>query len=87
MSAVRLDGLVQKMIPAVSARLVTQPSLTLRNPTKCSPPGSSVNRIFQARILEWVATSYTRGSFPPRDQTPVSCVSCIGTQIPHHNAT
>ena len=37
--------------------LVTQSCLTLCNPTDCSPPGSSVHGIFQARILEWVAIS------------------------------
>ena len=37
--------------------------------------------IFQARILEWFAISYSRGSAPPRDQTCISCVSCIGRQI------
>ena len=37
---------------------------------ECSPPGSSVNGIFQARILECIVISYSRGSFPPRDQTP-----------------
>ena len=42
-----------------------------------SPPGShSVHGIFQARILEWVAISSSRGSSPPRDQTCISCVSC-----------
>jgi len=44
-----------------------------------SPPGSSVHGIFQTRILEWVAISYSRGS--SRDQTHDSCVSCIGRQI------
>ena len=39
----------------------------------CSPPGSSVHEIFQARILEWVAISFSRGSSQPRDQTQVSC--------------
>ena len=33
----------------------------------CSPPGSSVHGIFQARILEWVAIPFSRGSSPPRD--------------------
>ena len=33
----------------------------------CSPPGSSVHRVFQARILEWVAISFSRGSSQPRD--------------------
>ena len=36
-----------------------------------------VHGIFQARILEWVAISFSRGSSQPRDQTHVSCVSCI----------
>ena len=49
--------------------------------TDYSLSGSSVNGIFQARILVWVATAYFRGFSPPRDQTPVSCVSCIGRQI------
>ena len=39
----------------------------------CSPLGSSVLGIFQARIPEWVAISFFRGSSWPRDQTPVSC--------------
>ena len=42
---------------------VTQLLLTLCDPMDCSPPGSSVHGIFQARILEWVATSYSRGPF------------------------
>jgi len=46
-----------------------------------SPPGSSVHGIFQARILEWVAISYSRGSSRPRDQTHISCILCIGTTI------
>ena len=40
--------------------LVTQSCLTLRNPMDCSPPGSSVHGILQARILEWVAISFCR---------------------------
>ena len=39
------------------------------------PPGFSVHGISQARILQWVAVSFSRGSSWPRDQTPVSCVS------------
>ena len=41
----------------------------------CSPPGSSVHGIFQARILEWVAISFSRGSSQPRDRTRVSCTA------------
>ena len=41
----------------------------------CSLPGSSVHGIFQARILEWVAISFSRGSSRPRDGTQVSCIA------------
>ena len=50
----------------------------------CSLPGSSVHGIFQARIPEWVAISYPRGSSQPRGQAHISCASCIGRQIPYH---
>ena len=46
-----------------------------------SLPGSSVHEIFQARLLEWVAISFSRGSSRPRDRT---CVSCIGRWILYH---
>ena len=49
-----------------------------------SLPGSSVCGIFQARILEWVAISSSKGSSQPRDQTRVSSVYCIGRQILYH---
>ena len=55
--------------------------LTLFNPMGCSPPGSSVHGILQARILEWVAISYSRGSSWPRERTRISCISCTGTRI------
>ena len=59
--------------------LVLMPShFRLRDPLDCSPPGSSVHGISQARVLNQVAISSSRGSSPPRDQTHVSCVSCIG---------
>ena len=48
---------------------------TLCDPTDCSLPGSSVHRIFQARVLEWVTISLSRGSSRPRDQTWVSCIA------------
>ena len=47
----------------------------------CSPPGSSVHEIFQARILEWAAISSSKGSFRPRDWTLISYGSCIGRRI------
>ena len=46
---------------------------TLRNPVDCSPAGFSVHRIFQARILQWVPISFSRGSSQPRDQIHTSC--------------
>ena len=48
------------------------------DPMDCSPPGSSVHGIFQARILEQVAISSFRGLSQPRDRSCVSCVFCIG---------
>ena len=47
--------------------LVTQLYLTLCDPMDCSPPGSSVHGILQARILQWVAISFSRESSQPRD--------------------
>ena len=48
---------------------VAQSCLTLCDPTDCSLPGSSVSGIFQTRVLEWVAISFSRGSSQPRDGT------------------
>ena len=45
------------------------------DPMDCSLPGSSVHGILQARILEWVAISFSRGSSWPRNRTPVSCIA------------
>ena len=56
-------------------REVTQLCLTLSDPMDCSPPGSCVRGIFQARLLEWVAISFSRESSPPRDRTQVSCIA------------
>ena len=55
--------------------LVAQSCLTLCDPLSCSLPGSSVHGISQARILEWVAVSFSRGSSWPRDRTYVSCIT------------
>ena len=55
--------------------LVAQLCLTLCDPMNYSPPGSSVHGIFQARILEWVAIPFSRGSSQPRDQTHISCIA------------
>ena len=56
----------------LSGSVVAQSCLTLCDPMDCSPSGSSVHGILQARILEWVAISFSRGSFQPRDWTWVS---------------
>ena len=61
-----------------------QSCLTLCDPMDCSPPGSSVHRILQARILQWVAISSSRVSSQSRVQTFISCVSCIGRKILYH---
>ena len=50
--------------------LVTQSCLTLSNPMDCSPPGSSVHGIHQARILEWVAIFLLQGIFPTQELNP-----------------
>ena len=49
---------------------------TLCDPLDCSPPGSSVHGISQARILEWVVISFSRVSSQPRNRTHTSCISC-----------
>ena len=56
--------------------------LTLCDPMDCSPPGSSVLGILQARILECFAISSSRGS-----SQSLSCISCIGRRILYHCAT
>ena len=64
-----------------------QSCLNLCDPMDHSPPDSSVLGILQARILEWVAMPSSRGSSQPRDQTHVSCISCIGRRILYHCTT
>jgi len=64
--------------------LLAQLCLTVCDPKDCSHPGSSVHGIFQGRILEWVAISSSRGSSQPRDQIPISCVSCIAGRFFTH---
>ena len=61
--------------------LVSQLYLTLCDPMDCNPPGSSVFRILQARVLEWIAISFSRSSFWTRDCTHMSC---IGRQVLYH---
>ena len=60
---------------------VAQSCLTLCDPMDCSPPGSSIHGIFQARVLEWGAISFSRGSSWPRDRTLVSRI--VGSRFYH----
>ena len=55
--------------------LVAQSCLTLCDPTDCSPADSSVHGILQARILEWGAIPFSRGSSQPRDRTHISLIA------------
>ena len=78
-------GPLDKWLPSLPytclhAKLL-QSCLTLCDPMHCSPPGSSVHRILQARILEWVATPSSKGSSHPRAQTRSSC---IGREFLYH---
>ena len=54
---------------------VVQLCLALCNPMDCSLPGSSVHGTFQARIMEWVAISFSREYSRPKDQTQVTCIA------------
>ena len=58
----------------------------LCNPMDCSPPGSFVHGVLQARTLEWVAISFPRGCSLSRNQTHVSCVFSTSRWILYHCA-
>ena len=58
----------------ISVREVAQLCPTLCHPMDCSLPGSSIHGIFQARVLEWIAISFSRGSSRARDRTHVSYI-------------
>ena len=58
-----------------------QSCLTLCDPTDCSLSGSSVHGIFKARVLEWIAISFSRGYFWPRNRTRVSCFAGRGFTV------
>ena len=68
-------------LPCVCVCSVTQLCSTLCEPMDYSPPGPSVHGISQARILEWVAIPFSKGSFQPRNWTHIFCVSCITRRI------
>ena len=68
--------------PALAMRTKSlQSCWTLCDPMACSPPGSSVCAVSQARILKWTAMPSSRGSSQPRDRTQVSC---IGRRVLYH---
>ena len=68
MSNFKLVNILIMKVKVVVAQLCP----TLCDLMDCSPPGSSVHGILQARILEWVAFPFSRGCSQPRNQTPVS---------------
>ena len=59
----------------MGACTVTQSCPNLCSPMDCSPSGTSVHEILPARILEWVAISFPRGSSQPKDRAQVSCIA------------
>ena len=70
-----LSGCGRKFLNVLLCAKSLQSRLTLYNPMDCSPPGSSVCEILQARILECIAMSSSRGSSHPRDRTRISYIS------------
>ena len=78
---------------AAAAAKSLQSCLTLCDPMDGSPPGSPVPGILQARTLEWVAISFSKGFSQPRDQTQVSCIAgrfftaCVTPEGPEKNPT
>ena len=72
-----LWGDSKKPLPRSGCCLVAQSCLTLCDPVDYSLPVSSVHGISQARILEWVAISFSRESSQPKDQICKTCVSCL----------
>ena len=63
---------------------VAQSCPTLCDPMDCTLPGSSIHGIFQARILEWVAISFSRKSSRPRDWTQISYIITVETFQNNH---
>ena len=82
-------GLLEKRFQNISLLLASFKSLqscpTLCDPMDCSPQAPHFIGILQARILEWVAIPFSRGSSWPRDWIHVSFVSCIGRQVLYHH--
>ena len=68
-------GFTLQILPTFVLVKSLQSCLTLCNPVDCSLPGSSVHGILQARILEWVAMSFSRGIVPIQGSNP--CLLCL----------
>ena len=72
------------MYPSVYAKLL-QLCLILCDPVDCSPPGSTVHGILQARILEWVAIPFSRGVFPTQGSNLCLLhLTCTGGHVLYH---
>ena len=69
-----LDKIIIQPRPLLCFVLLVTKSCLFCNPMDCSPPGSSVLGIFQARVLGWAAISSCRGSSWPRDPTSIPCI-------------
>ena len=70
-----------KVLNIVACCLVTKSCLIFLQSQDCSPPGSSVHGISQARILEWVVISFSRDLPDPGIEPMFPCVPCIERQI------
>ena len=80
-STTAMPNIITYAILNLSQCSVASVVLDSSQPYDCGPPGSSVHGILQARILEWVATSFSKGSFWTRDRTHVSYVSYTGRWV------
>ena len=69
------ENLIHKLSPWRNRSSWSASEVAQSCPTLCNLPGFSVHGIFQAKILEWVAISFSRGSTWPRDWTQVSCIA------------
>ena len=78
----RREGRFSVPIPSVHSAAQSHPALC--DPVDCSLLGSSVREILQARRLECVAISSSRGSSRSRDRTCISCISCTGRWVLYH---
>ena len=70
------SGIIGLLLLGIGCCLVTESRPdSFCDPVDCNPPDSSIHRISQARILEWVAIFFSRGFSRPRDQTGIMCLT------------